>query len=148
MVFLLTIQLRPLSYRLLPCTSSSAPWRARLAYHCHAYLYAYRGGLAVYVVERHHSAEMFDFISNRTRKIDPKKGALKPSLSHKVRPKRAWIDTPKLPQVTIFTIITHAMRRPLVARGVGDLGPAKAESPTLFYFPNLFRYFLTYYVTY
>src|SRR5256885_16701893 len=80
------------------------------------------------------------------KRCDQKKGAPKPSLSHKVRPKRAWIDTPKLPQVTIFTIITHAMRRPLVARGVGDLGPAKAESPTLFCFPNLFRYFLTYYV--
>jgi hypothetical protein len=58
------------------------------------------------------------------------------------------MGTPELPQVTIFSIITKAMRRPLVARGVGDLGPAKAESPTLFCFPNLFRYFLVYYVTY
>jgi hypothetical protein len=55
---------------------------------------------------------------------------------------------PKLPQTAIFTIITNAMRRPLVARGVGDLGPAKAESPTLFCFPNLYRYFLINYVTY
>ena len=58
------------------------------------------------------------------------------------------MGTPKLPQVTIFTIIKKAMRRPLVARGVGGLGPAKAESPTLLCFPNLFRYFLVYYVTY
>src|SRR5262249_15515439 len=66
----------------------------------------------------------------------------------KRRPKRACIDTPKLPRATVFTIMTNAMRRPLVARGVGDLGPAKAESSTLFCFPNLFRYFLAYYVTY
>jgi len=44
----------------------------------------------------------------------------------------AWMGPPKLPQVLIFTIITNAMRRPLVVRGVGDFVPAKAESPTLF----------------
>ena len=58
------------------------------------------------------------------------------------------MGTPELPQVTIFTIIKNAMRRPLVAGGVGGLGPAKAESPTLLCFPDLFRYFLVYYVTY
>ena len=148
MVLLLTIQLRPLSYRLLPCTSSSAPWRARLAYRCHAYLYAYRGCLAAYVVQHHHSAEMLDGQSRPHYARLTKKRRTQAFSVPQRRPKRAWINTPKLPQVTIFTIITNAMRRPLVARGVGDLGPAKAGSPTLFCFPNLFRYFLTYSVTF
>src|SRR5437867_13370921 len=48
------------------------------------------------------------------------------------RLKRACMGTPNLPQVTIFSIMTSTMRPPLVARRVGDPGPAKAESPTLF----------------
>src|SRR3989442_14722637 len=82
-VLLLTSQLRPLSYRLLPCTSSSTLWRARLAYRCHAYLYAYRGCLAAYVVQRHHSAEMLDGQSRPHYARLTKKGALKPSLFRK-----------------------------------------------------------------
>src|SRR5262249_21146103 len=86
--------------------------------------------------------------ADRPLPVRPKKRRTQTFSVPQRRPKCAWINAPKLPQVTIFTIISNAMRRPLVARGVGDLGPAKAESPTLICFPNLFRYFLTYYVTY
>jgi hypothetical protein len=78
----------------------------------------------------------------------PKKGAPEPSLTRKEGSSTPGVGMLKLPQTTIFTIITEVMRHPLVARGVGDLGPAKAESPTLSCFPNLFRYFLIDYVTY
>jgi hypothetical protein len=40
MVLLPTLQLRPLSYRLLPCTSSSTLWRGRPAYRYQSYLYS------------------------------------------------------------------------------------------------------------
>jgi len=63
MVLLLTSQLRPLSYRLLPCTSSSALWRGRPAYRCQAYLYACRGCLAAYIVQHHRSTERLDWQS-------------------------------------------------------------------------------------
>jgi hypothetical protein len=148
MVLLLTSQLRPLSYRLLPCTSSSALWRGRSAYRYQAYLYVCRGCLAAYVI---HSSQCGNArLAEQTAlcPFAPKKRRTQTFSVPQRRPKCAWINAPKLPQVIIFTIISNAMRRPLVARGVGDLGPAKAESPTLFCFPNLFRYFLTYYVTY
>jgi hypothetical protein len=141
MVLLLTSQLRPLSYRLLPCTSSSALSTGRFTYRCQAYLYACRGCLAAYVVPRHCSTEKLIFGAERTISTCPKKRRTQAFSVPKRRPEHAWINTPKLPQTTIFTIIAQAMRRPLVARGVGDLGPAKAESPTLFCSPNLFRYF-------
>jgi hypothetical protein len=51
----------------------------------------------------------------------------------KRRPKRAWIGRPTLPQVTIFTIITSVMRRPLVARGLAILALRKLiANPILF----------------
>src|SRR6516162_4525068 len=147
MMLLLTSQLRPLSYRLLPCTSSSALWRGRPAYRCQPYLYVCRGCLAAYVI---HSSQCGNArLAEQTAPCPfAQKKAHSDLLCPQRRPKCAWINAPKLPQVTIFTIMSNAMRRPLVARGVGDLGPAKAESPTLFCCPNLFRYFLTYYVTY
>ena len=143
----LTSQLRPLSYRLLPCTSASALWRGRLTYRRQAYLYSCRGGLAAYVVNIITMRKCSITRANRTVKVTKKRRTQAFSVSQR-RLKRASIGTPELPQVTIFTIIKKAMRRPLVARGVGDLGPAKAESPTLFCFPSVFRYFLVYYVTY
>src|SRR6516164_5536429 len=96
----------------------------------------------------HRSVEMLAWQSKPHPARSPKKRRTQTFSVPQRRPKCAWINAPKLPQVTIFTIMSNAMRRPLVARGVGDLGPAKAESPTLFCCPNLFRYFLTYYVTY
>ena len=83
MVLLLTSQLRPLSYRLLPCTSSSPLWRGRLAYRCQACFYSCRGYLAAYVIQRHRNAEMLDWQSRLHYAHLPKKGALKPSLSRK-----------------------------------------------------------------
>ena len=147
-VLLLHSQLRPLSYRLLPCTSSSALWRGRPAYRCQSYLYACRGCLATYDVNIITVRTCSLGRADCTLPVCPKKRRTQTFSVPQRRPKRAWINTRKLPQVITFTIISNAMRRPLVARGVGDLGPAKAESPTLFCFPNLFRYFLTYYVTY
>ena len=79
----LPTQLRPLSYRLRPCTASSALWRGRLASRCQAYLYRCRGCLATYVInvitQRTCSMERAD----RHGAVRPKKSALKPSLSRK-----------------------------------------------------------------
>jgi hypothetical protein len=149
MVLLLTSQLRPLSYRLLPCTSSSALWRGRPAYrwpvlpHTRVKAAWQRMSSTASQCGNTRLAEQTAFCP-----VAPKKRRTQTFSVPQRRPKCAWINTPKLPQVTFFTIITNAMRRPLVARGVGDLGPAKAESPTLLCLPNLLRYFLTYYVTY
>ena len=147
MVLLLTSQLRPLSYRLLPCTSS---WPSGEAIPLTAAsLTSMRVEAAWQRMSSHHrSVEMLAWQSTLHSARLPKKKRTQTFSVSQRRPKRAWINTPKLPRVTTFTIISNAMRRPLVARGVGDPGPAKAESPTLFCFPNLLRYFLTYYVTY
>jgi hypothetical protein len=131
-----------------PALPLSALWRGRLAYRCQTYLYPCRDCLAAYVISRHHNVAILDWRSRPHYTHLPKKKRIQAFSSRQRRLECAWINTPKLPQTTIFTKIKNAMRRPLVARGVGDLGPAKAESPTLFCFPNLFRYFLTDYVTY
>src|SRR6185503_16430216 len=80
MVLLLTSQLRPLSYRLLPCTASSALWRGRPAYRCQADLYACRGCLAAYVVNTIAVRKCSLGRADRTLLVCPKKGALRPSL--------------------------------------------------------------------
>ena len=147
MVFLLTSQLRPLSYRLLPCTSSSTLWRGRLAYRCQADIYSCRGYLAAYVVQRRRNTEMLDWQSRAYYSHLPKEKRAQ-AFSVPKEGQRAWMGTPKLSQMTIFTIITNVMRRPLVARGVGDLGLRKLNRQPYFVSLNLFSYFLNYYVTY
>jgi hypothetical protein len=119
-----------------PALPLSPLWRGHLVYRCQAYFCSCRGCLAAYVIQRHRNAEMLDWQSRLHYAHLPKKRCTQAFSVPQRRPKRTWLGMPKLSQTTIFTIITNAMRRPLLARGVGDLGPAKAESPTLFCFPQ------------
>jgi hypothetical protein len=83
MVPLFPSQLRPLSYRRLPCTASSALWRGHLAYRCQAYLYLCRGDLAAYVVNVIARRQCAMGRADRPTAVCQKKSALKPSLSLK-----------------------------------------------------------------
>src|SRR5438270_11555605 len=82
MVFLLTIQLRPLSYRLLPCTSSLGP----LERPSHLPLSDFplrMERLPGSVCRQCHRPATVLKRTERTIDVRPKKGALKPSLFHR-----------------------------------------------------------------
>jgi len=136
-VFLLTIQLRPLSPRLLPCTSSIGPLEKPSHVPLSGFPLRMERLPGSVCRQRHRPVTMLNLNNRKNYRCSAKKRRPQAFSVPQRRLKRACMGTPNLPQVTIFSIMTNTMRHPLVARRVGDPGPAKAESPILFCSPAL-----------